>query len=101
MESSPSWAMAKMISGAEVSADPRGTMTRLFNAQVSGETIVYSAEGDLLFEGGITQTRGHVGENVGSRAIVEAVQNRKTAVKKTPTYGCGLFSEEQGMNAWK
>jgi len=98
---SSSWALAKTIPGAEVSADPQGTLARMFNAQVSGETVLYSTDGELLFEGGVTPSRGHVGENHGTQAIIETILTGRTSIVHTPIYGCALFSEEQGKVAWK
>lgn len=99
---SSSWALAKTIPDAQVLADPRGTMAKMFSARVSGETLLYSKEGELLFEGGITPSRGHVGENHGTRSIIEAVQTGLASIKRTQIYGCNLFTqEEEGKLAWK
>lgn len=99
---SSSWALAKKIPDAEVAIDRLGTMAKFFNAQVSGETVLYSKNGDLIFEGGITPSRGHVGDNHGTEAIIEAVRTGTASINKTQAYGCGLFSNEaQGNIAWK
>lgn len=99
---SSSWALAKMIPEAEVITDPYGSVARMFNAQVSGEAVLYSADGELLFSGGITPSRGHIGENRGAKSIIEAVRLGKTTTQRTPTYGCALFNNmERGTIAWK
>ncbi|MBS1969160.1 MAG: hypothetical protein JSU04_02570 [Bdellovibrionales bacterium] len=99
---SSSWALAKKIPDAQVLADPRGMMAKMFSARVSGETLLYSKEGELLFEGGITPSRGHIGENHGTQSIVEAVQTGASSIKKTQIYGCSLFThEEEEKLAWK
>lgn len=99
---SSSWALAKMIPSAEVSVDRLGAMAKLFNAEISGEIALYSREGAPIFEGGITPSRGHVGDNHGTQSIIEAVRTGIASIKRTQVYGCGLFSHEaQGNLAWK
>src|SRR6185436_7528809 len=52
------------IPGAVALVD-RGDAAR-FGAATSGYTVVYDAAGALRFAGGITESRGHAGRNVGS-----------------------------------
>jgi hypothetical protein len=71
-----------------------GTEASRFGATTSGTALLYDAEGVLRFRGGITPTRGHVGDNVGASAIAELVRGRTPAVTSTPVFGCALALPE-------
>jgi hypothetical protein len=46
----------------------------------------------LAFSGGITDSRGHEGDNDGADAILEIVSGPGVrAVARTPVFGCTLF----------
>ncbi len=61
----------------------------------SGQTMLYSPEGKLYFAGGITESRGHLGPNTGSRTIASVVESGIASLKREHTYGCVLFSEKE------
>jgi hypothetical protein len=91
------WRSAAAIPGVTVVADPQGTESRRFGAATSGQTLLYAADGRLLFAGGITGSRGHIGDNEGrslvlalARAEIVPMQGERP---QTPVYGCPLFSE--------
>jgi hypothetical protein len=62
----------------------------LFHAQVSGQTMLYNANGKLLFSGGITSARGHSGDNAGRSSIVSFVTDGIAELTRTPVFGCAL-----------
>lgn len=98
---SPLWDFARSIPDAEASVDHLGVLAKELNAQVSGETFLYSPTGELLFTGGITPSRGHVGENVGRTAIDDLTTVGRTKYSRTRVYGCSLFNNEEGSSTWK
>jgi hypothetical protein len=61
-----------------------------FHAEVSGLTMLYNADGKLLFSGGITASRGHSGDNVGRSSIVSLVTCGTSERTRTPVFGCAL-----------
>ena len=85
------WASAQAIHGVHVSADEDGREARLFRAATSGQTILYSASGRLLFSGGITKSRGHHGDSVGKSAIESLVNEANVDTERTPVFGCDLL----------
>lgn len=92
-EESGLWAQAKRIPEVEVRVDAEGREARRFDMRVSGETRLYGANGELLFQGGITAGRGHQGDNPGSAAILKLINgrgNNPAEVKTTPVFGCAL-----------
>jgi hypothetical protein len=96
---SNSWAesdltiQARSIPGVAVQADPNGLKAASFGMSVSGHTAVYAPNGDLLFSGGITRSRGHAGDNAGRAAIVSILSNRQAAISRTPVFGCSIRDE--------
>src|SRR5206468_3960171 len=70
------WDSAAAIPGVELRADRDGAIARQFGIDASGQTLLYDAAGRLVFEGGITGSRGHAGDNEGEDAVVEFVHGR-------------------------
>jgi hypothetical protein len=83
---------AAAIPGVHVMTDLDEVEADLFNAQVSGQTMLYNATGKLLFSGGITASRGHSGDNIGRSSIVSFVTDGSAEQNRTPVYGCALRS---------
>ena len=83
---------AAEIPGATVMSDLDEVEADRFNAGVSGQTMLYSAEGKLLFSGGITASRGHSGDNVGRSSIVSLVTYGTAERARTPVFGCALHT---------
>ena len=88
------WRRASLIPGVTMKVDTDGAEARRFGAETSGDTVVYGADGHLLFHGGITVSRGHEGDNHGLSAIVALSQKRPVRIAQTPVFGCSLFANE-------
>lgn len=73
--------------------DVGGAQARVFGAFISGQTLLYSATGSLLFNGGITDARGHEGDNPGRTALTSILSGGKPAAIQTPVFGCYLYAE--------
>jgi hypothetical protein len=84
------WESAARIPGVKVIADD-GVEAQRFNAMTSGQTVLYDADGHLLFSGGITGSRGHSGDNAGRSAIVSLLFTGESDQAKTSVFGCPLF----------
>ena len=91
------WRSAAAIPGVKVITDDGGVESRRFGAATSGQALLYSAEGKLWFAGGITESRGHGGDNAGESTIMAIVLHQIQAppqhFAQTPVYGCPLFSD--------
>lgn len=85
------WRAASAIPGVKVLCDAEGAEARRFNAATSGEALLYDRDGQLLFQGGITISRGHAGDNLGRSAILDLLDH-KLGGKMTPVFGCPLFA---------
>lgn len=87
------WRHAAAIPGAIILKDENGQDAQHFHAATSGRTLLYGADGKLLFDGGITGSRGHVGENVGRNALISLLSHEAPTKTITPVYGCLITPE--------
>jgi hypothetical protein len=87
------WESAVSIPGVYAITDERGDEARHFHAATSGQTLLYDKDGQLLFSGGITASRGHFGDNAGRSAIVSLVNAGSAEEVDTAVFGCPLFNE--------
>ena len=92
------WTRAAAIPGVHVLSDAQGAESSRFGAIASGQTMLYSAAGDLLFRGGITASRGHSGDNAGSSAIVALVRHEPPVRTVTSVFGCALFDSPESRS---
>ena len=83
---------AAKIPGVTVLSDTDGVEAQLFGAETSGHTLVFNTAGQLLFSGGITESRGHAGDNAGENAILTLVKNNAVERNHTFVFGCSLFN---------
>jgi hypothetical protein len=87
----------KGIPGANVVWDDRGVEAARFHASTSGTVLLYTAAGKLGFEGGITESRGHVGDNNGLDELARSLDTMSTAgAKSSQVFGCALGAEPDG-----
>jgi hypothetical protein len=89
------WARTQRIAGVELHKDSAGEEAHRFGTRTSGETRLYDPDGRLVFRGGITIARGHVGENPGQAAVLSLLARKATAGPPivTPVFGCALWNE--------
>jgi hypothetical protein len=80
---------AAQIPGVSVVSDD-GTEARRFGAETSGHTFLFDPEGQLLFSGGITASRGHAGGNAGESAVLAAIKDPSRKPVRTMVFGCSL-----------
>lgn len=81
---------ASEIPGVTVLSDVNGVEARRFGAETSGHTFLFDNRGQLLFNGGITESRGHAGDNTGESAIVSLANTHTPVQAKTFVFGCSL-----------
>jgi hypothetical protein len=84
-------ARAGGIPGVVVSDDAGGVLAARFGAETSGTTLVYDAQGRLAFRGGLTPSRGHMGDNAGRSAVLALLGGAEADAAATPVFGCPLL----------
>jgi hypothetical protein len=65
--------------------------TELFGAKTSGQMLIFNKDRRLLFKGGITESRGHEGDNDYLQQAVLICRSQSSKVAITPVYGCSLY----------
>lgn len=87
------WETVARMPGVNLSADNDGVEARRFGSSTSGQVMLYNTQGELIFSGGITTSRGHAGENNGRNAIVALLTQGQATTDKPPVFGCPLFEK--------
>jgi hypothetical protein len=87
---------AAQIPGVTVLSDVDGAEAERFGAETSGHTFLFDQSGRLLFNGGITATRGHAGDNAGQDSIVSLIDNHDARLAQTFVFGCSLKNQAPG-----
>jgi hypothetical protein len=86
----PLWKRVSALRGVQAHWDDGGTEARRFGALTSGEALLWGARGQLLFRGGITPSRGHVGDNEGRATVLALIDTETAAIRSTSVYGCPI-----------
>jgi hypothetical protein len=95
------WESARKIPGVSVAVDADGADSLAFGATTSGQVALFDSRGRLLFSGGITDGRGHEGENAGEDAILALVRGERPRTSVTPVYGCPLNGPQASCQVGK
>jgi hypothetical protein len=70
--------------------DHDGVECQLFRAHTSGLVLLYEDSGKLLFQGGITPSRGHEGANDGVAALESILQDGPGPIHRHTVFGCPI-----------
>jgi hypothetical protein len=92
-EKGATWSQAQQIPGVSIVLDPRGSESARFRALTSGYAVLYNPGGHLLFAGGITESRGHAGDNMGREFILASLTGKSTSLHKHAVFGCPLTDQ--------
>jgi hypothetical protein len=87
---------ARAIPGVRVVFDVDGREGELFGAQTSGQTLLFSPGGEVVFRGGITASRAHEGDNAGRSAIEAIAAGRTPLMHETSVFGCAFGAPQKG-----
>ena len=88
------WKSASRIPGVKIVLDDEGEDAKRFGTMTSGQVLLYDKNGRLLFNGGITESRGHSGDNPGRSAIESLVLKGSVGKRQTPVFGCSLMNQK-------
>lgn len=73
--------------------DIESRKARAFGIRTSGGVVLYSPEGEVVFYGGVTPSRGHEGACAGLSAIEDAIDGKPTTIDRFPVFGCPLLND--------
>jgi len=82
---------ARQIPGVTVHVDTDRREARLLGAKTSGCCLLYGSDGRLLFQGGVTEARGHEGESEGRCSLEALLSGDGPRSDATSVFGCPLF----------
>jgi hypothetical protein len=88
------WDKVAAMPGVTAVRDLDGREAVRFGAVTSGHTLVYDAQGGLLFSGGLTAARGREGEAQGARQIISLLATGRSERSASPVFGCALRQAE-------
>jgi hypothetical protein len=86
---------AAQIPGVTVLSDIDGAEAQRFGAETSGHTFLFDPSGHLLFDGGITASRGHAGDNAGESSLLSLINNHTSKLTQTFVFGCSLKNQSR------
>lgn len=81
---------ARRLPDSTLLIDPGGALAQRFGALHSGMIQAFDREGNRLFSGGITASRGHEGDSLGSLSLLDIGAGKAPSVAATPVFGCPL-----------
>jgi hypothetical protein len=87
------WKSVAALPGVALICDVDGALARQFDAHTSGQVYQFDPDGQLLFSGGVTASRGHIGDNGGLNAIVELAHQPGLVLRgpaHSPVFGCEI-----------
>jgi hypothetical protein len=83
------------VAAIKLDRDHRAEETRRFGVATSGHVLLFDPDGRLIFSGGITSSRGHEGDNVGTDAVIELLNGMTPARDLAPVFGCPLLDDHE------
>ena len=90
---------ARRLPDSTMLLDPAGSLARQFGALYSGTVQAFDHQGNRLFAGGITASRGHEGESLGSLSLQDIGAGRVPGAASMPVFGCPLMGVKQRQGA--
>ena len=88
------WEQAEAIRGVDVSLDRDAAEARRFGAHTSGTVMIFGPSGRLLFAGGLTASRGHVGDSLGRERVETLLATGEVDERTAQVFGCALMDPE-------
>jgi hypothetical protein len=93
--STPFLERAAGLPNARLVRDSGGVETTLFGARISGTVLLFDSDGNRLYAGGVTMSRGHAGDNVGLQAVTGLLVDHDANVSSIPPLGCEMVRERR------
>lgn len=82
---------ARRLPDSTLLLDQDGAIAQRYGAVYSGTVQAFGREGNRLFTGGITASRGHEGESLGSLSLLDIGAGETPSVAEMPVFGCPLM----------
>jgi hypothetical protein len=82
--------MAQAIPGTTMVHDAGSAEAKRFGVTTSGHVLLYSADGTLRFDGGVTLGRGHQGDNDAAGTLSRVLALSEHEFAQTAMFGCAI-----------
>lgn len=91
----PLWEKVGLMENVARMEDAGGVEGGRFQVGVSGECFLFAPDGSILFHGGITPARGHIGDSRGLQALMSRIKEWHAGAHPmervdTPVFGCSI-----------
>ena len=73
-----------------IQPDYGGELAASLGSLTSGGVALYDSHGRLRYQGGITVSRGHEGDNAGELAVIEILRGGASHHESLPVFGCPI-----------
>ena len=87
---SATYARAAEMPGVTRVIDEDDSEAKRFGALTSGQVVVYDGQRKLQFAGGITGSRGHLGDNMGEQTVLALLRRESVTQTGHAVFGCPL-----------
>jgi hypothetical protein len=84
------WRRAAALCSAAPLIDREGREAARFGANTSGHTLLFASTGERIYSGGITISRGHEGDSLGSRTIRKLLRSESIECAECSVFGCPI-----------
>lgn len=89
--------LARELPRTTLHLDPLGEVAVGLGIHTSGGVVLYDSTGEPCFFGGLTSSRSHEGDNLGTLAVHELLRGQTPTVTQRPVFGCSLLAPERGI----
>ena len=91
------WQQAQHFNAQSLQIDIQN-IADFFAVESSGTLLLYKANGELLFNGGITASRGHEGDNAGKSQLISILNQQTFEPTQPAVFGCALAQHHDSLN---
>lgn len=84
------WSLLEKFPAASVILDEGGKVAARIGAKTSGVTYLIDQDKRVVFQGGLTPSRGHRGETSGQKFISQWIQDQRPVTFYEKVFGCIL-----------
>ena len=85
------WEAAEAIDGCDCLVDLGAMEFKRFGVETSGHALLFDEQDRRIYSGGVTSSRGHVGDNLGASTLVKLIQGSEVLVDELPVFGCQIL----------
>ncbi len=85
------WELACQTASQEPLIDHDGRVAADLGVQTSGHALLFASNGELLYSGGITSSRGHEGDSINTQAVGRLLRAESDEFVQYPVFGCPIL----------